>query len=98
MSRWKDSSPEQKKKLTENVQRWRKNKIRKLKELFGGKCSICGYNRCWRALEFHHTNPEDKSFAICSEGLTYSWARLLAEAKKCILICANCHREVEDGL
>lgn len=60
----------------------------------GGKCSICGYNKCIDALEFHHKNPAEKTFGIASSGITYSWARVKVELDKCILVCANCHREL----
>lgn len=69
----------------------RKNKIA-LVNLFGGKCSQCGYNKCISALTFHHTNPSEKSFSI-SSGDTKSFTKLLAEAKKCELLCHNCHSE-----
>lgn len=98
LTRWELSTPEQRKKLTSNVTRWRKKKIQKLKEMFGGSCALCGYSRCFRALEFHHLDPKHKTFGISVDGRTCSWQTLIDEAKKCILLCANCHREVEEGL
>lgn len=59
----------------------------------GGKCAVCGYNKCIDALEFHHLT--DKSFGISSKGYTRSWEKIKAELDKCIMLCANCHREVE---
>ena len=76
----------------------RQNKKRKLVELFGGKCKICGYKKHFGALDFHHTDKETKEFALSVKGLSYSWESLLAEAKKCILVCKNCHSEIEAGL
>lgn len=70
----------------------RRNKIR-LVEYKGGKCEICGYNKCIDALEFHHLNPEEKDFGL-SCGDTRSLERLKVEADKCIMVCANCHREI----
>ena len=64
----------------------------------GGKCVLCGYRRCIRALEFHHLDPSQKTFALGQKGLTRSWARIQVELEKTVLLCANCHREVEDGL
>ena len=61
-------------------------------EYKGGKCTHCGYDRCFDALEFHHVDGR-KDFSISQDGLTRSWARVENELKKCILICANCHRE-----
>lgn len=64
----------------------------------GGKCVICGYHKCTWALEFHHLNPKDKSFPISTEGHKKSWKVFKKELDKCILVCANCHREIEAGL
>lgn len=62
----------------------------------GGKCEICGYNKCLSALEFHHPDPLNKEFNI-SDRIT-SFEAIRAELDKCHLLCANCHREVHDGL
>lgn len=83
----------------ESVSQRRKNKKLKLIKEFGGKCKICNYDKCDRALEFHHINPKKKSFGICYKGnIGKPYNELLEEAKKCILVCANCHREIEAGL
>lgn len=60
----------------------------------GGKCEICGYNKCIDALQFHHRNPEEKDFGLASSGISHSWEEYLAESQKCILVCANCHAEL----
>ena len=74
---------------------------RKLKEMSveykGGKCIICGYNKCIEALEFHHLDPSEKDFGISSKGLTRSWDKIKIELDKCICVCANCHREIHNG-
>lgn len=56
----------------------------------GGKCSVCGYNKCLGALDFHHVNPDEKDFAL--SGKT-KWEDMKKELDKCVLLCANCHRE-----
>lgn len=66
-------------------------------KMLGGKCSICGYNRCVDALEFHHKDPKEKDFKIGS-GNTMSWKDYKAEALKCILVCSNCHEEIHSKL
>lgn len=76
----------------------RRNKKEKLVEQFGGKCIVCGYKKYAGALDFHHINPKDKSFALSVKGLSYSWDSLVEEAKKCVLVCKNCHTEIEAGL
>jgi hypothetical protein len=78
------------------LKRRRKLKIMAV-EYKGGKCCRCGYNRCVRALEFHHLNPAEKKFDF-SRGLTRSWETLRQELDKTILVCANCHREIECGI
>lgn len=77
--------------------RRRKVKLQLIEE-FGGKCAghECGYSKYAGALEFHHIDPSHKSFQISSSSI--SIRRLRAECNKCILLCANCHREAEGGL
>ena len=65
-------------------------------DYLGGKCRICGYDKCLSALEFHHIDPLEKDFAI-SDKLT-SWEAIRAELDKCVLVCANCHREIHEGM
>ncbi len=74
-----------------NYQRRRLIK-RKLVELKGGKCRYCGYKKCLDALHFHHKRS-DKKFNF---GGSYnrSWSTMVAEVKKCDLVCANCHAEL----
>ncbi len=67
-------------------------------EYLGGKCIKCGYDHCIAALEAHHRDPTTKSFALSLGGLTRSWERIKAEADKCDLLCANCHRELHAGV
>ncbi len=63
-------------------------------EFKGGKCQMCGYNRCIEALEFHHTDASQKDFGLSDKGYTRSWIKIQAEIEKCVLVCANCHREL----
>jgi len=73
----------------------RRNKIKDMAiEYKGGKCFLCGYKKCIDALEFHHLNSSKKEFGISKDGLTRSWARVQKEIENCILVCANCHREL----
>jgi 5-methylcytosine-specific restriction endonuclease McrA len=64
----------------------------------GGACQLCGYDRCIAALEFHHRDPREKSFALSQRGVARSLEKARAEAAKCVLLCANCHSEVEAGI
>lgn len=63
----------------------------------GGRCVRCGYDRCVRALHFHHRDPSSKAFGLSGRGYTRGIAALRAEAEKCELLCSNCHAEVEEG-
>lgn len=63
----------------------------------GGKCQICGYDKCYSALEFHHIDAKEKSFGL-SDNRNRAWDLCKEEIKKCVLLCSNCHREVEAGL
>lgn len=69
----------------------------RLVRIFGGACNVCGYNKTIKALEFHHIDPSTKTFGI-GHGHTRSFKDVVEESKKCIMLCANCHREVHDGL
>jgi transposase-like protein len=64
----------------------------------GGACRLCGYDRYAGALQFHHVDPSDKAFALADRGVARSLDRALAEARKCVLLCANCHAEIEAGI
>lgn len=79
-----------------------KRRRRKLREMArtskGNKCMLCGYSKCQRALSFHHINPNKKNFDLSSRGLTRSWKKIEKEIKKCVLVCANCHMEIHDGI
>jgi hypothetical protein len=46
---------------------------------------------------FHHLDPLDKRVGISANGLTLSVEALRAEVAKCVLLCSNCHAEVENG-
>ncbi len=63
----------------------------------GGKCVICGYNKCASAMEFHHIDKTTKSFTI-GGNQNRSWEYLRKELDKCVLLCANHHAEVESGV
>lgn len=63
--------------------------------LKGGKCSICGYCKNMGALEFHHRQPENKTFTLDARKLSNTnWESILIELEKCDLLCSNCHVEV----
>ena len=73
-----------------SVNRSRNTKLQAIKYL-GSKCSICGYDKCIAALEFHHKDPNEKEFDISKR--THFNEAVKNELQKCVLLCSNCHRE-----
>ena len=75
-----------------------KKRKKDLASLFGGRCCICGFDAFQEALEFHHIDPSTKSFGLTdSNAVTKALEKQLEEARKCVLLCANCHRGVHAG-
>lgn len=64
-------------------------------EYKGSKCFLCGYDKCPRALHFHHRNPKEKSFTFPAYR---DWPAYKRELDKCVLVCANCHAEIHAEL
>ncbi len=64
----------------------------------GGACCICGFDRNMRALHFHHVEPSLKRHELNAKGVAIALDKLRVEAQKCVLLCSNCHAEVEDGM
>lgn len=64
----------------------------------GGCCSKCGYNKNYSALDFHHVDPSQKDFAFGgAKGTVVALTeKIKNELDKCILVCANCHRETHN--
>jgi len=78
--------------MVERVKRLKQKAI----EYKGGKCIICGYNKCNRSLDFHHICPSKKDFHIADGSRDFN--KIKEELDKCILICKNCHGELHEGL
>ena len=88
-----------KKNKTEIIAKAKENKkvIPKIiAELKVNGCAICGYNKCNSTLSFHHTDPKDKCFQISHGNIMRTDSKLVDELNKCILLCANCHMEIEE--
>jgi len=82
----------------ERVARWRRQAKERLVAEFGGRCELCDYDACTGALQFHHVDPSVKDFGLAMRGRTRSMDKLRSEARKCVLVCANCHAEIERGV
>ena len=83
-------------KKVNGVDRWRRNK--KVAVAYkGGKCEMCGYDKCMGALDFHHRDPATKD---------PQWRKLRCrhpdnikeELDKCTLVCKNCHAEIHEKM
>lgn len=105
---YKKNNPE---KMLEIQKRYRKNNSTEVKERnkqrydkkrqyinnykLSKGCSVCGYNKCAFALDFHHN--EEKNFEIPRMANShYSLKKVKEEIKRCIVLCSNCHRELHD--
>ena len=65
----------------------------KIQSILGSiKCEICGYDYNLAAIEFHHKDPNKKDFKL-SDIRDASVEVLKKELRKCMTLCANCHRE-----
>ena len=81
----------------QNIKDFRQRLKERATYVMGNQCACCGYNKCIQALEFHHLNPEEKDFSFGANP-NRSWQDTRNELQKCILVCANCHREIHYGL
>lgn len=79
------------------TKRIRAERNRMVLEYLGGKCCVCGYDKCKEALDVHHLDPSKKEFTI-SHNLALKWETLKKELDKCVLLCSNHHRELHAGL
>jgi hypothetical protein len=68
-----------------------------LVDQFGGKCQRCGYDRCLRALHFHHVDDSEKSEWNGGSGRA-SLEEVVAHPERFLLLCANCHFEEHDRI
>ena len=81
----------------QTIERMRKLKLQMI-DYKGGCCQRCGYDKYQGALEFHHLNPKEKDFNP-SQLKRYTFDdKTKFELDKCILVCANCHREIHHEL
>lgn len=77
--------------------RYRNRQKQKAVTYLGGKCNRCGYNKSLAALDFHHKDPNKKDW-MPSRLMSYKWDIIKDELDKCELVCANCHRELHEGI
>lgn len=86
-------------KSSESVKKWRKESKARIIEAMGGKCALCGYDKCESALSLHHLDPSKKELSIGGiRANPKSWTKIVDELRKCIMVCNNCHAEIHSGL
>jgi hypothetical protein len=54
-------------------------------------CTQCGFNHP-AALDFHHIDPSTKTGSVNQFVSDGQYKRAMEEVKKCVVLCANCHR------
>ena len=74
------------------IARFRENKRLAVKYK-GGRCVVCGYDKCLGSLHFHHREPSKKD-PNWHNMKSWKFERIKKELDKCDLICANCHGEI----
>lgn len=99
--------------LTEKQRKWRvcwscqyagrsAQRLSQAYEVVGYACWRCSYGNGamgMRLLDSHHVEPESKCFGLdCRHLVNLAYRRVWLEMRKCVLLCANCHRECEAGL
>jgi hypothetical protein len=86
-------------KQAEAVKKWRRSCKERIITAMGGKCCVCGYRKCFAALALHHLDPSQKDFSFGKiRANPKSWEVIVAEIRKCVLVCHNCHSEIHVGM
>jgi len=84
---------------SEKVKLWRFNTKKRIVESMGGKCQICGYDRCLSNLALHHKDPTKKDFSLGGvRANPKSWNKITEELRKCVLLCHICHTEIHENI
>lgn len=86
------TSKERKEKVLSNTLKYKQNNISFIDKYKEKGCCKCGEKRPY-LMEFHHINPEEKTNTIAHMIKSSSLDNLKKEVEKCVLLCANCHRE-----
>lgn len=82
-------------KNSEKVKSWRQRTKERIVQSFGEKCGLCGYDKCIESLDLHHLDPTEKDFGLGQvRANPKSWDKIVAELRKCVMLCRNCHGEV----
>lgn len=92
---WREAHPDYMKKwrllhrqkILQQKKLWYQQKKEERVRILGGKCQICGYDKCIAALVLHHLNQKEKE-------RDKDWVKNDFDPSKYMLLCANCHEEL----
>ena len=76
--------------LQRNKDRYAQGKA--LVESLKVNCAKCGEERKY-VIDFHHIDPSTKSFEVSKGTTGRAHDKIIAEVKKCVCMCRNCHTE-----
>ncbi len=76
----------------------RREQKRRAVQYMGSVCFECGRDGPFALFEFHHLDAREKDFGISRSGTVRPWDSVVAELDKCVMLCANCHREAHAGV
>jgi hypothetical protein len=76
----------------------RREQKRRAVEHMSSECFECERTGPPALFEFHHLDAGAKEFGISKSGIVRTWDEIVAELEKCVMLCANCHREVHAGV
>lgn len=98
---YQEASPEQHQRRIKGNREWQKARRDELVAIsdeykLTHGCSICGYNKCAGAMDYHHVEDKQKEPARLLQGAR-SLPTINEELSKCVLLCSNCHREHHAG-
>ena len=94
-AKYREEHPE---KTKASIQKYKEKKQQLVNEYKTYGCSICGYDKCLQALDLHHKDPQEKDSSVADLVCKAGIARVEEELSKCVVLCANCHREHHAGL
>lgn len=87
--KWAEDNREKRREISREMRGRRYKEFLKLKE--GLSCIICGESDP-PCLDFHHLDSSQKEYQISD--LVMSKEKMREELKKCVPVCANCHRKI----
>jgi len=83
---------------SEQVKEWRKRTKERLVKAFGSICCVCRNEFHPTVYDFHHIDGTKEFGLAAVRGSIKSWGKVVEEARKCVMVCANCHRLIHGKL